>query len=96
LLKSSYRVLIVGVIVLGATALYLFNWGAQSTAPKDIILSEQDYAPVNGSGLSVESDEEVIGHGDFDDGRKRNTKQAFLEPKSEALHWVNVMLGNGG
>jgi hypothetical protein len=39
---------------------------------------------------------EVTGHGDFDDGRKRTVNPAFLVPESNALYWVNVMLGNGG
>jgi len=39
---------------------------------------------------------EVIGHADFEDGRKITTKRAFVEPGSKGLEWVNVMLGNGG
>lgn len=39
---------------------------------------------------------EVLGHGDFDDGRKCHTMKAFVDPESEGLSWVNVHLGNGG
>ncbi|KAL7422033.1 hypothetical protein Q5752_003806 [Cryptotrichosporon argae] len=39
---------------------------------------------------------ERAGHADFDDGRKTTAPGAFLEPASKALHYVNVMLGNGG
>ncbi|ORY26128.1 glycosyl hydrolase family 92-domain-containing protein [Naematelia encephala] len=39
---------------------------------------------------------EIEGHWDFGDGRKRTTDKAFLDPESEALKWVNVMLGNDG
>ena len=39
---------------------------------------------------------EVVGHGDFEDGRKTTTGKEFVIPPSEALHWVNVNLGNGG
>lgn len=38
----------------------------------------------------------VLGHGDFDDGRRRMVKKEFVDPSSEGLHWVNVMLGNDG
>lgn len=41
-------------------------------------------------------DGEVIGHADFGDGRKRVCKEEFVQPESQALGWVNVMLGNGG
>lgn len=40
--------------------------------------------------------DESEGHWDFGDGRKTTVDREFLEPKSHALHWVNVMLGNGG
>jgi hypothetical protein len=39
---------------------------------------------------------EVVGHADFEDGRKRAVRREFTEPKSEGLYWVNVNLGNGG
>jgi hypothetical protein len=39
---------------------------------------------------------EVVGHGEFDDGRKRAVRREFVQPESEALYWVNVMMGNGG
>ena len=40
--------------------------------------------------------DESEGHWDFGDGRKTTVERDFLEPKSHALRWVNVMLGNGG
>ena len=40
--------------------------------------------------------DESEGHWDFGDGRKTTVREEFLQPKSEALRWVNVMLGNGG
>jgi hypothetical protein len=46
----------------------------------------------DGSGRTDESE----GHWDFGDGRKTTVEKEFLEPKSHALKWVNVMLGNGG
>ncbi|WVQ79626.1 hypothetical protein IAT38_001726 [Cryptococcus sp. DSM 104549] len=39
---------------------------------------------------------EVYGHGDFGDGRRRVCKEEFTVPESQALGWVNVNLGNGG
>ncbi|OWZ72964.1 hypothetical protein AYX14_01548 [Cryptococcus neoformans] len=41
-------------------------------------------------------DGEVIGHADFGDGRRRVCKGEFVQPESQTLGWVNVMLGNGG
>lgn len=38
----------------------------------------------------------INGHVDFGDGRKTAPAMAFCRPKSEALSYVNVMLGNGG
>ncbi|RSH89012.1 hypothetical protein EHS25_002674 [Saitozyma podzolica] len=39
---------------------------------------------------------EVVGHADFEDGRKHAVRREFTQPKSEGLYWVNVNLGNGG
>lgn len=39
---------------------------------------------------------QVVGHADFEDGRKRAVRREFTQPKSEGLYWVNVNLGNGG
>ncbi|KIR34315.1 alpha-1,2-mannosidase [Cryptococcus deuterogattii MMRL2647] len=41
-------------------------------------------------------DGQVIGHADFGDGRSRGCNEEFVQPESQALGWVNVMLGNGG
>nr|KIR88126.1 alpha-1,2-mannosidase [Cryptococcus tetragattii IND107] len=41
-------------------------------------------------------DGQVIGHADFGDGRSRVCNEEFVQPESQALGWVNVMLGNGG
>jgi hypothetical protein len=40
--------------------------------------------------------EPVVCHADFDDGRSVYAPRAFCGPESEALSYVNVMLGNGG
>ena len=46
--------------------------------------------------VDTKTADEVWGHADFDDGRKRSVKPEFAKPTSDGLYWTNVMLGNGG
>lgn len=70
-------------------------------------LQNTDYAPyLPGSRLVdtasrvleglLGSNDEIEGHADFGDGRKRTCPPLFATPSSGALYYVNVNLGNGG
>lgn len=90
------RYLIAGALVLGAIYTILTRRGQISSTS-----ASEDRGPATKRDVGAEkpfqtTQGEVEGHGDFGDGRRTTAKPAFLDPASEALHWVNVNLGNGG
>jgi hypothetical protein len=85
-------VIILGSTIMTLSALFLLSRYLWNDSNKPVDSSSPKLKPT----YYNPDDGQVEGLGDFDDGRKRRVDPAFLVPKSDALYWVNVMLGNGG
>ena len=84
---ESIRLIIGAFLILGAIYIVLTRSPSKTILPDGRKIWKRDQRLWS---------TEVEGHGDFEDGRRRLVNRDFVNPPSKALHWVNVILGNGG